>query len=946
MADRTVSVRLQAVVSSYLASMSAAGKATTDLANKVDKAKGRSKAGFTALGREAMIGGGAVVAGLVLATKAMADFDAKMSLVQTLSHATAADMRDLRDAAMHTGQGIGYTASQVADAEAELVKAGVGVKDILGGALHGALTLAAAGQTDVASATETAAIAMTQFKLSGADVPHIADLLAAGADKALGSVADLSEGLQSGGLSAAQMGLSVDDTIATLAEFAQGGLLAEKGGTVLRQMFIKLSAPSKQAGDELKTLGINVFDANGQFVGMSKLAGQLHDKLTPLTQAERNHALAVIFGARAIQGANILVKDGATGWDKWSKAVNDAGFAQQQASGKLNNLHGDISKLVAALDNDLINAGSHANGSLRALTQGTTGLLHGFADLPGPVQTAAVAILGVGGAITLVGGATLLMIPKVQAGRLALDEMGVAGVRVNTALGLLGKASLVGGVLFGVAAGIRAIDNALNPGPNVDKLTNSLVNLQETGKALGELRKTFGSDLSGLSKDVKRITDPSNFVRAGDVAGTIVHIGGLLGSAHPNLDLAHKDISALDQSLASLVTGGHADVAKSVLANLAAAAATQGVSMKQLTGLLPKYALSLDDVSTQSKLAAGNVKGTGSALEATAAKAAAAEKVITDAVTAARSAVSSAFASDTSIITLFDPAKASGAVDAATKKLAAAQQRLGDLSARPGGKHGRTVAAEQSLAHARQAVATATENVAKAQKAAGTSTLAATYDKEIVGARSFLTNINTVLARGLDPHEVEQLLEAGPTAAAPVLQQLVGANSQRLIKMSNDAEATVRRINSRLLELTRLNTIALASSSDALVRELPSAAKIVTALHQIPKGASGDWLEKHLGMTPADIKGIAADFGITLPKYVQRALDANPVHLRVAGGFAAYAGDTPHAYRPASSGTTIVHQTTTVDRSTPVHIDKVVAANYNDFQRQLARKTRIGRAVA
>jgi hypothetical protein len=66
-------------------------------------------------------------------------------------------MANLREAALTAGQAFGYTADQVAAAEAEEVKAGISVRDMLGGALPGALTLAAAGQEDVAAATETAA---------------------------------------------------------------------------------------------------------------------------------------------------------------------------------------------------------------------------------------------------------------------------------------------------------------------------------------------------------------------------------------------------------------------------------------------------------------------------------------------------------------------------------------------------------------------------------------------------------------------------------------------------------------------------------------------------------------------------------------------------------------------------------------------------------------------
>ena len=58
---------------------------------------------------------------------------------------------------------------------------------------------------------------MTQFGLSGKDIPHVADLLAAGAGKAMGGVDDLGVALKQGGLVASQFGLSIEETVGGLS---------------------------------------------------------------------------------------------------------------------------------------------------------------------------------------------------------------------------------------------------------------------------------------------------------------------------------------------------------------------------------------------------------------------------------------------------------------------------------------------------------------------------------------------------------------------------------------------------------------------------------------------------------------------------------------------------------------------------------------------------------
>jgi TP901 family phage tail tape measure protein len=584
MTTRTVSVKLQAEVSSYMAKFSAAGKATTDFAHKVDEAKGRSSAGFTSIGRAALVGGGLVAAGFAEAAHEVAGFESRMALVRTLSGATATEMAHLSHAAMTAGQAFGFNADQVADAQAELIKAGVSVKDILGGALTGALALAAAGQTDVAEATQTAAVAMTQFKLSGKDVPHIADLLAAGADRALGSVSDLSFGLASGGLVAAQFGLSIDDTIATLSEFAQAGLIGERGGTVLRQMFLQLTGPSQQASDLMDQLGLHTYDASGKFVGMANLAGQLHDKLGSATAATRDHALAVIFGAHAIQGANVLVADGAAGWDAWRKRVDVAGFAALQAAGKMDSLSGDATKLRSALQNAFIGAGEGANGPLRELVQDATGVVNAWNGLPGPVKAGAEALTLAGGAAALAGGAALLAIPKWAAMNAALAETRVGAISATGALKMVGKATAVGAVLFGVYEGAQALGHLLqdNSTPSVNKFTDALVDLGNAGRSTN-------SDLLAYVASVAKMGD--NF-----------------GGVRDNM------LKPLDEALSALVTHGHLDTAKTDFAQISTVLHRAGMSTDQITKLFPAFGRALSDSATSAKEAGNGVDQYGNAV--------------------------------------------------------------------------------------------------------------------------------------------------------------------------------------------------------------------------------------------------------------------------------------------------------------------------------------------
>lgn len=404
MALRTVGVKLQADVAGYMASMRQAGTATRGLVGEMDRA---AKAGhLDAVASQAAGMGVGLIGAAGMAVKFAADFDKQMSSVSAATNASAADMERMRAAALQAGADTKYSATEAAQGIEELAKAGVSTSAILSGGLSGALDLAAAGGLDVAEAAETAASAMTQFGLAGGQVPHIADLLAAAAGKAQGSVHDMGYALSQSGLVAHQMGLSVEDTTGTLAAFASAGLLGSDAGTSLKTAMLMLANPSEKAADLMTELGINAYNAQGQFVGVTNLAGQLKTQLSTLTQEQRNAALATIFGSDAIRAASVLYEQGSSGIQDWINKVNDQGYAAEVAAKKTDNLAGDVERLQGSLETLSIESASGATSGLRTMVQAADRLVNSVAAIPAPVQNAGVLIAGVGGAALLAAAGT------------------------------------------------------------------------------------------------------------------------------------------------------------------------------------------------------------------------------------------------------------------------------------------------------------------------------------------------------------------------------------------------------------------------------------------------------------------------------------------------------------------------------------------------------------
>jgi TP901 family phage tail tape measure protein len=594
---RTIGVRLRLETGQYKRDAGEAAAATDKLGKKISDTGTKSKADLDKISTGMALVGGALlgIAGAAVATAAK--FDKQMSEVSAVTGATADSMEELRAAAIQAGQATVFSAGEAAKAEAELAKAGISTADILGGALRGALDLASAGSLDLAEAATIAANAMNTFGLSGGDVSHIADVLAAAANKSAADVHDLGLGLQQVGLVANQVGFSLEETVGLLAAFADRGLRGSDGATSLKTALQRLAAPTDKAAELMQDLGISMYDSSGQMVGAADIAGQLQDALKDLTPAQRNAALQTMFGSDAIRAANILYTEGARGVSDYINAVNDQGAASDMASEKLNNLAGDLEQLRGSLETFAINAGSGAGGGLRPVVQSVTNLVNALGNVPAPVQTAGVALAGLTGATLLAGSAWLKLKDIIGPALENLAKTGPVGARAAGALGRVGAAvgrlgvALTAMQVASAAFGDKPLDT------RVEAMSDSLAEFARTGEKSGEAARVLGDDFNHLAYDLQSL-DSGFWADLGNgIAGTVEGLTGLGSVMDESLQHAKERLDAIDAGLANLVSTGRPALAAEAFNRLADEAARHGITVQELTAGLPQYAAAMDNAA-------------------------------------------------------------------------------------------------------------------------------------------------------------------------------------------------------------------------------------------------------------------------------------------------------------------------------------------------------------
>jgi TP901 family phage tail tape measure protein len=593
MADRVVKVTLSAQVNQYLAGMAQARKATRDTGTEAEKLA-QKRQDFDRLGRAGLAMGAALGLGLTLAVSKAADFNQAMSYVDAATHETADNMGLLRDAAIEAGASTVFSATESANAIEEMGKAGLSTSDILSGGLKGSLDLAAAGGLGVAEAAGSMATALKQFGLEGQDSSHVADLLAAGAGKAMGDVSDLSMALGQTGLVAKSTGLSIEETTGGLSAFASAGLLGSDAGTSFKTMLQRLTPQSAEAREKMKELGISAYDANGQFIGLSKFAGVLQTALKDLTPEQRNAAQAVIFGSDAVRASNVLYEEGAAGIQSWIDKVDDQGYAADTAARRLDNLKGDLEQLGGAFDTALIQGGAQANDALRILTQTATGVVDNFNAMPEPLQAVGLGVGGLAAAATLAGGAFFTLLPKVTEFKELVEDMSPGVQRASRYLAGFAKGLGIAAAVGAAATALEALQDQLDKAAGVgDKLNNTLATTTDTSLLLTNAFKDktwnqYGADLDMVTEKFAKFVEQTSTAPDTRWMGGLNSVLGL----DPSSDRARDQFAELGKQLAQLAASD-APKAEAWLRRLRDEYQLSDSTLSKLIDLMPEYKTAL-----------------------------------------------------------------------------------------------------------------------------------------------------------------------------------------------------------------------------------------------------------------------------------------------------------------------------------------------------------------
>lgn len=470
-------------------------------------------------------------AGFGLGIKTASDFSREMSAVGAATQATGTDLAGLRAKALELGKDVslaGVDATEAAQAITALGKGGVSTGDLMGGAAKGGLLLFSAGAKSIDEAAGIAVKGMAAFNKTGADVPHIADVIAAAAGKSATDITQLGAAFNQVAGVAAGAGFSLEELGGTLAFMAQRGMEGSDAGTSLKTALIRLEAPTDKAANLMEDLGINVRDANGSMLPFAEIADILKEKLGGLSDAQRDAALNTIFGADSIRLAIPLVQEGGDAIREWTEKVNDSGYAARVGAQLNDNLSGSFEQLKATIQTGAIEVFSRFEPAVRKVTDAGTALITDFLDNPAVI--AGIDRLAVEGARKI---EDLLNTVRDPAFQTQVREWGTAALETGRAIaGLAGDVKDVLGPPLAAAVGwFSDLDEA----GKKNVLTLGLVagSVIVFRKELGTLLSVGNSVIGMFTRKAvaKAALEKANVSLAGSAAKTALSFGTVATAA-------------------------------------------------------------------------------------------------------------------------------------------------------------------------------------------------------------------------------------------------------------------------------------------------------------------------------------------------------------------------------------------------------------------------------
>lgn len=459
-------------------------------------------------------------------------FSSSMSEVGAISGATAEQMELLEKTAREYGAATRFSASESAQALKYMALAGWDTQQSID-ALGSVLDLAAAGNMDLARASDIVTDYITAFGLAAEDSAHFVDVMAYAMAHSNTNVEQLGEAYKNCAASAASMGYSVEEVTAVLMTMANAGVKGGEAGTTLNTIMTRLATDTKGCATALKEIddSLDIFDDNGNLKSLSEILDIVTKAFDGMNDAQKAALSKVIAGQNQYTGFQTILKGLSASAKETGQSFGDYAAALEECDGvsegmaktMSDNLSGDLKTMQSAFEELALKIYDSGETPLRDLVQlitekGVPALesLISHMDVIVPIFVAAAsavgaykAALGVQSIIKGITQATAALTAAKAAEKVATDEAAVSQAALNT-VQAANPIGLVVGAIAMLVAGLTtysmiADGASKSTGEYADELNRAKDAIDDCNKQLDNAKNHYSDTIANSQAQAAQI---------------------------------------------------------------------------------------------------------------------------------------------------------------------------------------------------------------------------------------------------------------------------------------------------------------------------------------------------------------------------------------------------------------------------------------------------------
>ena len=338
-----------------------AGSSLGTLKDKVGGIAGKIKNSFSgvqgALATVGVgIGAGTAVSVLKSSVEAYANLEDQVRRNKAIMGATVQQEKQLMQQTRDLGRSTKFTAQEVAEAQMYQAMAGMKTNEVLE-MTPKLLKMSIAAGSDFAQTSDIVTDNLTAFGMSLKDSDRLMDVMVATSNNANTNVQMLGEAYKYVAATSRNFE-SFEDVNILLGVLADNGIKSGQAGRNLAGIYRRLANPSKQVGNALKDLNIQLYDQQGHFRGLKALSDDLKIATAGLTQEERNRYLTTIAGGEGMKILASIMGTTEENYNKVANAVrNSSGATDKFANDMSNTTANKIAQFKSAIDDLKISLG-------------------------------------------------------------------------------------------------------------------------------------------------------------------------------------------------------------------------------------------------------------------------------------------------------------------------------------------------------------------------------------------------------------------------------------------------------------------------------------------------------------------------------------------------------------------------------------------------------------